>query len=298
MGLNVDVDKIGAENSKKKGKRKMGILINEGDKLTKEDKARLQAENRLLYQLPQEYLDRLVIPKGDNIKVYSVYRILNSRRKLSTPDQVQHLVSIQKNLMRKLDILRKGGKCIGYTYQTPSEYFVEKEKELREVKRQKLEKEERPPTDQAIKKSDKLNPEDEQPFLEHRDGEEESENRGTSDLPENTEQEKDKLQNESDIMKAFGKVKEKLDTVPEAEDDVDEDKAKESKTKKVTLSSTFTKPSKRQVKAARKKVSARKAAAAFSGSDEPSLSDNDYAFESTTPESKSSALKMQVRTRG
>lgn len=147
--------------------------------------------------------------------------------------------------------------------------------------------------DAKSKKGDKLNPEDDK--VEQKEDEEESENRRTSDLPENAEQEKEKLQNESDIMKAFGKVKEKkLDTVTEAADEVDES----SKTKKVTLGSTFSKPSKRQTKAARKKATARKAAAAFSGSDELSMSDNDYAFDSTSPESKSSALKNKVMTRG
>lgn len=38
MGLNIDIDRVGADNAKKKGKRKMGVLINEGDRLTKADK--------------------------------------------------------------------------------------------------------------------------------------------------------------------------------------------------------------------------------------------------------------------
>ena len=143
MGLNVDIDRVGAENAKKKGKRKMGVLINEGDRLTKDDKKKLQKENRKVYQLPEEYLDRLVIPKGDNIKVYSVYRILNSRRKLSTADMIQHLWAIQKNLDRKLKICSKGGKCIGYSYQTPAEYFREKELELKEEEKKKKNKRQR-----------------------------------------------------------------------------------------------------------------------------------------------------------
>ena len=79
------------------------------------------------------------------------------------------------------------------------------------------------------------------------------------------------------------------------DDEVDDNKEAPKKTK-VTLKSSFTngKTSKRAAKAARKK----RAKAAFSGSDEPSVSPDDYEFDSTTPESKSSTAKLQVTTSG
>ena len=42
MGLHLDLERIGRENKEKKGLRKMGFLVNEGDKLTPGDKLRLQ----------------------------------------------------------------------------------------------------------------------------------------------------------------------------------------------------------------------------------------------------------------
>lgn len=194
--------------------------------------------------------------------------------------------------MRKLDIIRRGGKCVGYTYQTPTEYYREKELELEAQKKNKRQKKEK--DDKQAAEDAEINIHDATAALEEMvSDKEEDEKRGTSDVPENADQEKEekKLQNESDIMRAFGKVKEKSEA---AANEVDDD----SKTKKVTLGSTFAKPSKRQAKASRKKASARKGKqSAFSGSDEPSMSDNDYAFDSTSPESKSSMLKMMTRGR-
>jgi hypothetical protein len=36
MGLHLDLDRVYEDNKKKHGLRKMGLLVNEGDKLTKE----------------------------------------------------------------------------------------------------------------------------------------------------------------------------------------------------------------------------------------------------------------------
>ena len=42
MGLNVDIDRIHEENLLKSGARKMGMLVNHGDRQTKEEKLQLQ----------------------------------------------------------------------------------------------------------------------------------------------------------------------------------------------------------------------------------------------------------------
>ena len=42
MHLHVDIDAIAADNAKKKGKRKCGFLVNDGDKLTQPEKVELQ----------------------------------------------------------------------------------------------------------------------------------------------------------------------------------------------------------------------------------------------------------------
>lgn len=46
MGLHVDIEAVFEENKKKKGVRKYGtVLINQGDKLTKEEKVKLIEQN-------------------------------------------------------------------------------------------------------------------------------------------------------------------------------------------------------------------------------------------------------------
>lgn len=46
MGLHVDIDAVSADNAKKEGVRKYGtVLINMGDKLTKEKKEQLKIVN-------------------------------------------------------------------------------------------------------------------------------------------------------------------------------------------------------------------------------------------------------------
>lgn len=44
MGLHVDIDQIYEDNKKKNGTRKQGFLVNDGDKLTKEQKVKLKEE--------------------------------------------------------------------------------------------------------------------------------------------------------------------------------------------------------------------------------------------------------------
>ena len=45
MGLHLNLEKILEDNKQKKGLRKMGFLINEGDKLTVEGRKKLQQQN-------------------------------------------------------------------------------------------------------------------------------------------------------------------------------------------------------------------------------------------------------------
>lgn len=45
MGLHIDIDQVAEDNREKQGKRKNGYLVNEGDRLTKEQKKELQEKN-------------------------------------------------------------------------------------------------------------------------------------------------------------------------------------------------------------------------------------------------------------
>ena len=46
LGLHVDIDRVYRDNQPKIGKRKYGMLVNEGDKLTKELKLEMKEANR------------------------------------------------------------------------------------------------------------------------------------------------------------------------------------------------------------------------------------------------------------
>ena len=52
--MHLDIHRIAADNKKKTGYRKCGFLVNEGDKLTKEDKERLKVKNNEMYGLTEE----------------------------------------------------------------------------------------------------------------------------------------------------------------------------------------------------------------------------------------------------
>ena len=57
--------------------RKYGcVLINQGDKLTKEDKLKQKVSNQEKYGLSKAYKDYLKIPKACNVKVYEVHKIM------------------------------------------------------------------------------------------------------------------------------------------------------------------------------------------------------------------------------
>jgi hypothetical protein len=67
----------------------------------------LQKENEKKYGLTKEYLAYLKrkLPKESDIKVYDINKILNSRKKLSTSEKIEHLVQIKNNLEEKLELI-------------------------------------------------------------------------------------------------------------------------------------------------------------------------------------------------
>jgi hypothetical protein len=55
-------------------------LVNDGDKLTPEDKKRLQKETQEKWGLDQEYIDKVLkLPPAGKCKVFETDKILNSR---------------------------------------------------------------------------------------------------------------------------------------------------------------------------------------------------------------------------
>ena len=68
LGLHIDIDRLFKDNMAKKGVRKYGtVLINQGDKLTPEEKIRLKNENNAIYGLSDEYIAYLKLPKACDV---------------------------------------------------------------------------------------------------------------------------------------------------------------------------------------------------------------------------------------
>ena len=54
--------------------------------------------NQEKYGLSEEYIKYLKLPLASDIKVYDINKILNSRKKLSTSEKIEHLLKIKNNL--------------------------------------------------------------------------------------------------------------------------------------------------------------------------------------------------------
>jgi hypothetical protein len=67
----------------------------------------------------------LILPKASDIKVYDINKIINSRKKLSTSEKIEHLLQIKKNLENKLDYISKGIKIQEFTYKSPKAWEEE-----------------------------------------------------------------------------------------------------------------------------------------------------------------------------
>lgn len=65
------------------------------------------------------------LPKASDIKVYDINKIINSRKKLSTSEKIEHLLQIKKNLENKLDYISKGIKIEEFNYKSPKAWEEE-----------------------------------------------------------------------------------------------------------------------------------------------------------------------------
>ena len=115
MGLHVDIDAIYEDNSKKICKRKQGFIVNDGDKLTPEQKLALKAFNQEKYGLDQEYIDNVLkLPPKGKCKVYETDKIVNSRKRMPTTEKIEHLLTLKETLEKRLQIIQRGDKLKGF----------------------------------------------------------------------------------------------------------------------------------------------------------------------------------------
>ena len=119
LGLHVDIDRVCRDNKRKSGKRKYGMLVNEGDKLTKELKIEMKEANRKQYGLSEAYLEYLKIPNACNVKVYELDKILNAKKKLTTAEKIEHLLHVKQALDKRLNIINQGKQIKEFDYMSP-----------------------------------------------------------------------------------------------------------------------------------------------------------------------------------
>lgn len=122
MGLHIDIDAVAADNKQKKGKRKNGALVNEGDKLTKERKQELIKENQQQFGLEPEYIEFLKLPSGNKVRVYELNKIMNAKKRMGVCEKIDNLYKVRMNLEKKLKILSEGRPIIEFDYTTPQQW--------------------------------------------------------------------------------------------------------------------------------------------------------------------------------
>eukprot|EP00347_Sterkiella_histriomuscorum_P017240 403350146 len=106
MGLHVDIDKIALDNRRKNGIRKMGFLVNQGGKLTPEEKAHYQEINRQKYGLSPEEVETIKLPPPCSVEIYDINKIINPKSKLTTIEKINHCIKLQDALLEKLENIK------------------------------------------------------------------------------------------------------------------------------------------------------------------------------------------------
>ena len=107
LGLHLDIDAIAKKNkANKTATRKMGMIINTGDKLTSEEKQAKQKVNQEIYGLTDEQVAAIKLPAPTAVQIFSVKKIVNAKVGLSTIEKINHLLELEKALQEKLIKLR------------------------------------------------------------------------------------------------------------------------------------------------------------------------------------------------
>ena len=108
--MKVDIDRVYQDNLKKEGFRKFNtILINTGDKLTREQKIALCKENKIKYGLSEEYVNSLKLPNSSHVRIFDdVKKIMSGKKLFTIPEKLEHLFELKNALHERLKIIKKG----------------------------------------------------------------------------------------------------------------------------------------------------------------------------------------------
>ena len=102
LGLHVDIKRIQADNKSKPGVRKHGLLVNDGDKLTREDLEQKRQLNEEKYGLSDEQIKMIRLPAPTAVCFYSVKKLMNPKNELSTIERIEKLLDLERALAAKL----------------------------------------------------------------------------------------------------------------------------------------------------------------------------------------------------
>ncbi len=106
MGLHLDIDAISQKNKLNlTGKRKMGFLVNEDDKLTKELRLQKQAFNEEKYGLKLEKIEetKKLLPPPSEVSIFHLEKIIHGKKIMSTIEKIVHLGNLEEALLKKIE---------------------------------------------------------------------------------------------------------------------------------------------------------------------------------------------------
>ena len=108
LGLHLDIDAIAKKNkANRKASRKMGLIVNRGDKLTAAERKIKQAKNQELHGLSEEQVTDLKLPAKTAVQIFNVNKIVKTKATLTAVDKINHLLELQKALYEKLEKLQE-----------------------------------------------------------------------------------------------------------------------------------------------------------------------------------------------
>ncbi len=85
----------------------MGFLVNQGGKLTREEKDALRAINQKRYGLSEEQIENVKLPPHCHVEIYDINKIIKPKSSLNTLEKINHLMKLQTALEEKLEKIAK-----------------------------------------------------------------------------------------------------------------------------------------------------------------------------------------------
>lgn len=85
----------------------MGFLVNQGGKLTTEEKDALRSVNQKRYGLSEEQIELVKLPPPCHVEIYDINKIIKPKSSLNTLEKINHLMKLQTALEEKYEKIIK-----------------------------------------------------------------------------------------------------------------------------------------------------------------------------------------------